>query len=168
MNLQDYEFKYKRNLPHIQPENATLFVTFRLHGSIPKQVLQEWQVLKQQKEQELKSIEDRVEFKMKLYEEWKRQFGRIDQYLDTTDTGPKWLDNPQVAQVVQDSLHYFDDRKYRLDAFCIRANHVHLVFAPKESGNGIYYPLKSIMRSIKSYTGNEANKILDRVGKTFW
>src|ERR1043166_7475363 len=30
---------YRRNLPHIQPINATLFVTFRLIGSLPLHVI---------------------------------------------------------------------------------------------------------------------------------
>ena len=31
----DYKLHYRRNLPHLQPPGATLFVTFRLAGSIP-------------------------------------------------------------------------------------------------------------------------------------
>ncbi|HEY8205051.1 MAG TPA: hypothetical protein VIF81_10025 [Pyrinomonadaceae bacterium] len=34
-----YKSFYRRNLPHIQPVGATLFVTFRLAGSLPQQVL---------------------------------------------------------------------------------------------------------------------------------
>jgi len=30
----DHE-KYRRNLPHFQPDGATLFITFRLHGTLP-------------------------------------------------------------------------------------------------------------------------------------
>ena len=40
-----YEYKqfYRRTLPHIHSPGATLFVTFRLHGSIPKAVLRRWE-----------------------------------------------------------------------------------------------------------------------------
>ena len=31
MSQFDYQESYDRNLPHIQPPGATLFVTFRLH-----------------------------------------------------------------------------------------------------------------------------------------
>ena len=34
-----YKSFYRRNLPHIQPVDADLFVTFRLAGSLPKKVL---------------------------------------------------------------------------------------------------------------------------------
>ena len=42
--MTQFEFKqhYGRNLPHIQPPGATLFVTFRLAGSIPKSVQEQW------------------------------------------------------------------------------------------------------------------------------
>ncbi len=43
MNPLDYRFEYRRRLPHSQPLGATFFVTFRLHGSIPIEVLREWQ-----------------------------------------------------------------------------------------------------------------------------
>jgi putative transposase len=36
-----YKSSYRRNLPHIQPVGADLFVTFRLAGSLPQNVL-EW------------------------------------------------------------------------------------------------------------------------------
>jgi hypothetical protein len=47
--MSQFEYKpiYRRNLPHIQPLGATLFVTFRLAGSLPKHVLDEWQSEKQ-------------------------------------------------------------------------------------------------------------------------
>ena len=34
-----YKSFYRRNLPHIQPLNSALFVTFRLAGSLPEEVL---------------------------------------------------------------------------------------------------------------------------------
>jgi hypothetical protein len=34
-----YKLFYRRNLPHIQPLNTALFLTFRLAGSLPKEVL---------------------------------------------------------------------------------------------------------------------------------
>jgi hypothetical protein len=40
-------------LPHIQPPEATLFVTFRLDGSLPKPVIEQWRVEKKQLEMTL-------------------------------------------------------------------------------------------------------------------
>jgi len=41
MNPLAYRYLYRKNLPHIQPPGATLFVTFRLAGSIPAAVQQQ-------------------------------------------------------------------------------------------------------------------------------
>lgn len=39
MGTLNYRLLYQRNLPHYQPVTATLFVTFRLAGSLPVEVL---------------------------------------------------------------------------------------------------------------------------------
>ena len=47
-------------------------------------------------------------------------------------------------------------------------NHVHILIQPViNPKNGKYFELEKIMHSIKSFTGNEANKILNREGR-FW
>ena len=46
MSQFGYQQSYERNLPHLQPPEATLFVTFRLDGSIPEPVLEQWRVEK--------------------------------------------------------------------------------------------------------------------------
>lgn len=38
----EYKQFYRRKLPHIHAPGATLFVTFRLAGSIPKSVIEHW------------------------------------------------------------------------------------------------------------------------------
>jgi len=50
MNQFGYKPSYERNLPHIQPPVATLFVTFRLDGSIPEPVLEQWRTEKKRLE----------------------------------------------------------------------------------------------------------------------
>ena len=46
VNQFDYKLLYRRNLPHIQVPGATIFVTFRLDGSIPEAVLERWRTEK--------------------------------------------------------------------------------------------------------------------------
>ena len=41
MSNLGYRLFYRRNLPHYQPANATLFVTFRLAGSLPVEILRQ-------------------------------------------------------------------------------------------------------------------------------
>ena len=47
--------------------------------------------------------------------------------------GPMWLGQPEIRQIVTDKLIEGDNEKYRLDAFSIMSNHVHVVSKPKIS-----------------------------------
>ncbi len=78
--------------------------------------------------------------------------------------------HPALAQVVQDSLFRFDGERYKLLAWCIMPNHVHVLIRP-EAGLG------KIVQSWKSYTGRWAlahNAELglgvpgNSPGKAFW
>ena len=155
---------YKRKLPHIQPKGATLFVTFRLAGSLPHAVIEQ---LKAKRETEIRAATtDEARY---LAE--RRYFGRFDQQLHQS-VGPHYLKQPALAQIVADSLHYRDKRVYRLDAFSILSNHAHVVFAPLEKGVNSdgppqYHKLSKIMQSLKRHTAHECNKLLSRQG-TFW
>lgn len=87
--------------------------------------------------------------------------------MATNRQGPRWLTELRVAGLVADSLHHRDGRVYRLDAFCIMPNHVHLVCTPLETEAGAYHSLTAILHSLKRHTAREANKLLPRQG-AFW
>ena len=53
MGSLSYKPEYRRNLPHLQPEGATFFVTFRLVDSVPRVVMKQWQEEKEALEREL-------------------------------------------------------------------------------------------------------------------
>jgi len=42
------------------------------------------------------------------------------------------LKDPRIAAIVQDSLTYFEGRRYYLSAWCIMPNHVHVITSPIE------------------------------------
>ncbi|HEV7643657.1 MAG TPA: transposase [Pyrinomonadaceae bacterium] len=64
--------------------------------------------------------------------------------------------------MVQESLLFGDDKKYRLLSWVVMPNHIHFLMVP------IYpHTLSEIHHSVKSYTANEANKLLNRTW-TFW
>jgi len=159
--------KYKRNLPHIQTNNATLFVTFRLAGSLPKCAIERFKKEDEQRQERLNNISDPEQMKTESYREQKRQFGRWDGILDRSGQGPRWLQQPEIAKLVSDSLHFFDNKKYALICFCIMPNHVHVVFTPLKKENGACRSLRTIMHSIKSYSANQANQLLGLTGQ-FW
>ncbi|MCB8953742.1 MAG: transposase [Ardenticatenales bacterium] len=169
MNKLRYNHTYRRHLPHIQPPGATLFVTFRLAGSLPAHVRH---MLRRTYEDRLAAVQNQSTLGSLLrqqaeYREQKRFFANVDQYLDNTTDGPHWLKQIAIAQVVVDSLHYRHQRVYDLDSFCIMSNHVHVMFSPLQKGDGEYHSLSSIMHSLKLFTANQANNLLQRRGK-FW
>jgi REP element-mobilizing transposase RayT len=167
MSQYDYKPEYERNLPHIQPPGASLFVTFRLAGSIPKVVLERLKMENQENERGIVQTAEPAEQSRFLYEEQKRQFGRYDAVLDEVSSGPVWLSQPEIAEIVMEAMHYRDGNVYDLEVFCIMPNHVHTVFSPLENETGGWYALQSIMHSLKRHTAREANKALGREG-AFW
>ena len=167
MNQFAYKNYYRRNLPHIQPEGATIFITFRLANSLPKEVIERLKSEHDEAEKKIKQITDKVELERLLDQAHRRFFGKWDDALDSFAYGEKYLSNHQVADLVAESLHYRDGKVYDLEAFSIMPNHGHVVFAPLEGSNGKYFSLSTIMHSLKLHTALEANKILGREG-AFW
>ena len=86
---------------------------------------------------------------------------RIEAYLDAGH-GKCWLNRPDIARLVERALFHFDGQRYLLLAWCIMPNHVHVVIETREG-----FPLPDILHSWKSFTANQANRILHRRGE-FW
>jgi REP element-mobilizing transposase RayT len=169
---------YRRNLPHYQPLEATFFVTFRLTGSLPYQIIKELKAEQETAEQLLRKDPDNVVRKKKLSDLRKKYFGKFDTRLDFEKTGPLWLGIPAIAELVSQAMHYRDGKQYDLIAYTIMPNHVHLVFSllpdvgrlaessPGRDGVSPYI-VTNIIGSIKKHTALNANEILNRRG-AFW
>jgi REP element-mobilizing transposase RayT len=84
-----------------------------------------------------------------------------DHRLDS-GIGACWLRQPTVAQVVEDAIFHFDGSRYRLFAWCIMPNHVHVVIGPIGG-----HSLGKIVHAWKSFTAHRANELLQRTGR-FW
>ena len=137
MKKQRNKTYYKRNLPHYQPEGYTFFVTFRLAGSLPVTVIKK---LKEEREKELKLISGISGDKLKAekyYEYQRKYFGIFDSLLDKSKSGPKWLKEEKVAEIVKEAIHHRDEKEYELIAYTIMSNHVHIVFTPISIDNKI-------------------------------
>lgn len=165
--MDDHRIFYQRHLPHWQPPGATLFVTFRLAGSLPQFVIDQLRAVDRQREAALSRIGDCTNREKRADVEAKRAFGRWDATLDRAQNGHCWLADSRIADVVVEALHYRDGRVYELVAFCVMPNHVHLVCTPLQRDDGTYHPLYRIMQSLKRHTARQANQILGRQG-TFW
>jgi REP element-mobilizing transposase RayT len=164
----EYKFFYKRNLPHIQPPDAFLFVTYRLVGSIPGTVMKELLILKEQSERAIAAIDDPEERERRIDLEQRRLFGKWDSVLDRGGFGPQWLGDGRIAQEIVDSLHFLDGQVLALDTYSILSNHVHVIFKPLfDEKSDDYFAISSIMHAHKRYSARQANRILKRTGQ-FW
>ncbi len=133
-------------LPHFDVPDLLQSITFRLADSLPQEAL------------------DEMARELAAHAETQRQTERerrIATYLDAGH-GACWLKDPRVAALVENALLHFDGQRYRLLAWCVMPNHVHALVETKDG-----FPLSEIVHSWKSFTANEANKILDRKGE-FW
>lgn len=68
----------------------------------------------------------------------------------------------KLPRVVENALLYFDGVRYKMPAWVVMPNHVHALLIPLEP-----FLLEDIVHSWKSFTANEANRILKRTGQ-FW
>jgi REP element-mobilizing transposase RayT len=157
--------RFRGHHPHLENSNATYFVTFRLAGSIPLKVLETW---KSEKLEIIKraNLQSRP---LSVYEKERLKYllsRNIEKYLDEL-YGDCWLKDPAIAQLVVDALKFNDGKRYRLLAWCVMPNHVHVVFATISSGGKLHSDLIPILKSWKSFTAHQANKIIGRSG-TFW
>jgi REP element-mobilizing transposase RayT len=150
---------YRRHLPHYQSPGATLFVTFRLYGSLPTNIIETLQAESQRNERLLNALSPE-ERRHRAHDEQMRMFGRWEAALDAAKESPRWLADERVARMVVESIRWRDGKVYELLAFCIMPNHVHMVFSTDN-------PLPVVMQSLKGYTSRQANQILNRKGK-FW
>lgn len=144
---------HRRNLPHIYIPERTYFITFRLKGSLPQNIINE--------------LRSNADFKSALqsvrYKEQKKFFKVYDDFLNNASFGPTYLSNPQIAEIVSTAIKYYDRKDYHLCSYCIMPNHVHVLFTLFENSRSV----SNIMQSIKRYSARHANKILNRTG-SFW
>jgi Rad3-related DNA helicase/REP element-mobilizing transposase RayT len=157
---QKTDIRQGAHLPHWTISGGIYAITFRLADSMPRHVLQAWELERQvllcrAKEANRSLTIDELKKIDRLFSE------KVDAYLDSGH-GACWLKSPSVAQVVETALEHFDDERYRLLAWCIMPNHLHCVMQVLPG-----YELADIMRSIKTLSAREANKVLGREG-AFW
>jgi REP element-mobilizing transposase RayT len=147
-------------LPHYQPPGAVFFITFRLTGTIPYEVVRQLQSEYQQDIMTAVADSDKIE-RRKIY------FQKYEKWLDTATHGPAYLGDPKIADIISECLQYWDGKRYQLFAYTVMPNHVHWVLKPLEKSSSEPFSLAQIMHTVKSYTANQANKILGRTGE-FW
>ena len=128
-------------LPHFDAPGVTQFITFQLHDSFP--------------------VKRREEFerpvKADAHDEMRR---KLEAWLDRGH-GNCWLRRADVAKQVERILLHADGRDYRLQAWVVMPNHVHLVVDVWD------VPLVKLINGWKGKASREGNKLLCR-GGAFW
>ena len=127
-------------IPHFDGGETSQVITFRLCDSMPREILEKWR----------DEVSSDVEFRK-----------NVERYLDS-GYGECWLKIKGVAQLVQDSLLFHNNKSYTLTAWVVMPNHVHILLTPLKDQE-----LSDILHDVKSYTAHQANNILKRNGQ-FW
>ncbi|HTL51337.1 MAG TPA: transposase [Planctomycetota bacterium] len=154
--MEHLRITHGAHLPHWTRERAIYGVTFRLGDSLPASVLSKWI-------RERDSYIERVLASKKKLTEFEQirvdtlHSLRIQKYLDAGH-GDCLLRDARAALVVRDALAHFDGQRYRIAAWCVMPNHVHVVVQPTETS------LPKILHTWKSYTSHSVNKVLGRTG----
>lgn len=133
-----YSSKY---LPHFDSPGAQQYLSYRLADSLPAERRGEWAAIL--------AIEDDLE-----------RHRQLERYLDLGH-GACHLRDPRIARLVQENLWHHDGEHYRLLAWVVMPNHVHVLIEVWRT------PLGKILKGWKSYTAKAANKILG-LESTFW
>jgi putative transposase len=124
-------------LPHFDSPEIIQHIVFRTVGSLPKSVVDSLP-----KDPDLCRKE-------------------TDAALDAAH-GPRPLDDPEAASIVENALRHFDGDRYRLLGWCVMPNHVHVV-AKMVTG----FPLGGVVRSWKTFTAAHINQRRKTRG-AFW
>jgi len=102
--------------------------------------------------------------KRKRYDAYKRQFKRWDDFLDTNLLNePHWLKQEPLAQLNIDAIHFYNGKRYQVLAFCIMANHIHLLINLLPGAPVLH----KVLQDLKKYTAVQGNRLLGRTGR-FW
>ncbi len=128
-------------LPHFDAPSVTQFVTFQLRDSIPVTRRAEWEIILREPEESMKRR-------------------KIEAWLDRGH-GECLLWRRDVAELVTKILLHADGHDYRMRAWVVMPNHIHLVVDVWD------VPLANLVHRWKGSAARQANALLRRDGK-FW
>lgn len=130
---------HTRRLPHYHAVGQPIFLTWRLHGSLP------------------------VGRFFPPHFASGKAFVAMDRLLDSARSGPLYLRQPEIACMIVEAIQYRDEhlRHYDLHCYVVMANHVHVSMTP-------LVQVSTLTQSIKRFTAREGNRMLGLTGRPFW
>ncbi|MCF7816998.1 MAG: cobalamin-dependent protein, partial [Kiritimatiellales bacterium] len=151
---QEIQQSRRKNLPHWTQDGCTYFVTFRLADSIAQSRIKEYEELRRKWEEH-----HQPPYTDKERERFNELFSdRVNEWLDE-GSGSCCLANPELSQIVADTLVHFDGERYDLDEWVVMPNHVHVLMRPLAENT-----LADILHSWKSFSAHEINKATGQKG----
>ena len=155
----EVQIRQRGRPPHWEKNAGLYFVTFRLADSLPKPVLKRIEERHRILEAARHTGANLLPSHRVLVAEFSPK--QIEEYFDR-GSGACFLRDPRIGDLVAEALHFWHGARYRLLAWCVMPNHVHVIFRlfPGQE-------LANVIRSWKLFTARKANRILGRSG-VFW
>ncbi len=131
---------YRQRLPHDYETDQPVFLTWRLHDSLPSHRAFPTGTLNSG-----------------------QAFAVMDRLLDDACGEVFYLRQPAIADMIVEAIQYNANilGQYRLHAFVVMPNHVHLLATPTVA-------LPRLTKSLKGITAKRANAMLVLTGSPFW
>ncbi|HKW28714.1 MAG TPA: transposase [Verrucomicrobiae bacterium] len=126
-------------LPHFDKPGLVQFINYRLADAMPTDLRYEWAAL------------------LEIDDEVKRQT-KIEEYFDR-GRGSCLLCDERVAAAVEENWLHFDGQHYRLLAWVVMPNHVHLLVEIWQT------PQAQLIKDWKGYSARRINRVLNQRGK---
>jgi putative transposase len=155
----EVHIRNRGRLPHWEKEGGLYFITFHLADSLPSSVLvkiAERQALLATAQQNHANLLPEQKALLAGYSRT-----RIEEYFDRGAGSCSFLDM-RIAGTMAAALRFREGKHYRLLAWCIMPNHVHVVakLLPGQE-------LANVVKSWKNFSAKAANQALGRKGR-FW
>jgi REP element-mobilizing transposase RayT len=144
---KDFEIRQGFYLPHWRQDEAIYHVVFRLHDSVPANVMKTWVAERDELLSKAGQLTEAERARARhLVSE------RTQDHLDAGH-GDCILGDEENAAIVAGALAFFDGKRYHLHAWCVMPNHVHVIVEPFRDEE-----LSKITHSWKSFTAHEIRK----------
>ena len=147
----------RRRLPHWSVAGKSYFVTFRLRGTLPKDVVVELC----EKREEIRRTENTT-----AKEQFERnEFAIIEKILDSVSTGAKAiLTNDGIPDILMERFAFLENKYcWRFSAYVIMPNHIHCLCIADKTGENI--SLSKVFGEYKKYTARRINNLLGVSGR---
>jgi REP element-mobilizing transposase RayT len=155
----EVHIRNRGRLPHWERQSGLYFITFRLADSLPKSVLKKVaerrRILEAAKTSGARLLPEQ---ETELAEYSTR---RIEEYCDR-GSGSCALADQRIAGATTAALRFRDGKHYRLLAWCVMPNHVHVVVRLLPGAD-----LATVLKTWKQFSSKAANQVLGQSGR-FW